>query len=110
MIFYERLNALIKKSKITRKKLCKDIGIPYETLNSMIKRDSSHIDIELLKSAAMYFSVSSDWLIGLDTKSVTPIPPSVVIVEKSPFEFSMTELSEALLFKSRRIEMDSQKE
>lgn len=64
MNFYDRLEELLKKEGVTRKALCTEKEIPYETLNSMIKRESQSIGFDILQKIAEYFHVSTDYLLG----------------------------------------------
>ncbi|MFV0497237.1 MAG: helix-turn-helix domain-containing protein [Candidatus Fimivivens sp.] len=64
MIFYDRLSQLMKEKNVTRKKMCDDIKVPYNTLNSMIKRQSSKISYDIAEKIADYFGVTTDYLLG----------------------------------------------
>lgn len=60
---YSRIDYLLKKRKVTRKAMCEEIGVPYNTYNSMLKRRSGSFDIETLRKISDYLGVSIDFLV-----------------------------------------------
>lgn len=66
MDIYGRIDYLLKLRNIKRKTMCDDIEIPYNTLNSMIKRRSGNFDLDLLKKIARYLGVSTDYLLDFN--------------------------------------------
>lgn len=66
-IFAERLNKLIKENKITRYRLAKDIGVNKQTIVFWCEAINEP-KISYLIKLAKYFSVSSDYLLGLENE------------------------------------------
>lgn len=64
MDFYNRLEGLLKEKGVSRKTMCSLIGVPYETLNSMIKRQSQSIAVDILQKTADFFNTTTDYLTG----------------------------------------------
>ena len=52
-----RIDAIRKEKKLSLRKLSIDSGIPYSTLYSAVKRDSTGIDFETLKKIAAVLDV-----------------------------------------------------
>lgn len=63
MDFYDRLNGILAENRITKRKLCIDLNIPYTTLASMFQRRSTSIDIELVKKIASYLNTTLEYLV-----------------------------------------------
>lgn len=59
-----RLEALMKKKGINANELANKIGVTPSTLYSMIKRDSSRIDIDLIIKIAHALSITADELLS----------------------------------------------
>lgn len=72
MQFYVRLDEILNERKISRRKLCENAQIPYNTLNSMIKRQSQTISLEIVCKIADYLDISSDYLLGLSDIASRP--------------------------------------
>lgn len=62
MDIYDRLNGMLAEKRITKRKLCLDLGIPYTTLASMFQRRSNSIDIETLKKISSYLDTTLEYL------------------------------------------------
>lgn len=63
-IFSERLSALMKDRGTTQQDLADALGVKRQTI-SLYKSGQSMPDAKMLRDIAVYFSVSSDFLIGL---------------------------------------------
>lgn len=66
MIFYDKVNKLIKEKQIKKKKMCEDLNIPYTSLMSAFSRKSKSISIDVVEKIADYLEVSVDYLIRKD--------------------------------------------
>ncbi len=64
---------LLKEKNITKAQLAKGIGIPYTTLDSMLKRDSDASKIETIYKISEYLEVSLDELVFEDGERNTAI-------------------------------------
>ena len=64
-IFSERLKDLMKTKDISLKELSEQIGIPKSTINGWTLKISL-ANIYGLKKIAMFFGVTTDYLIGLE--------------------------------------------
>ena len=62
MDFYDRLNGMLAEKRITKRKLCIDLEIPYTTLASMFQRRSNSIDLETIKKIASYLDTTLEYL------------------------------------------------
>lgn len=62
MDFYDRLNVMLAEKRITKRKLCLDLNIPYTTLASMFQRRSNSIDMETVKKIASYLNTTLEYL------------------------------------------------
>ena len=63
-IFSKRLSELMKERHITQDTLATTIGVKRQTV-SLYKSGQSMPDAEVLRDIAVFFGVSSDWLLGL---------------------------------------------
>lgn len=63
-VFSERLSVLMKERGITQEKLANDLGIKRQTVG-LYKSGQSTPDAAQLRNIAIFFNVSSDWLLGL---------------------------------------------
>ena len=63
-IFSKRLSVLMKERHITQDTLATTIGVKRQTV-SLYKSGQSMPDAEVLRDIAVFFGVSSDWLLGL---------------------------------------------
>lgn len=63
MGFIEKLDALLKESKINKNILSRETGIPYTTIDSFYKKGADNIKLSNLKKIAEYFNVSLDYLV-----------------------------------------------
>ena len=66
-IFSERLCNLRTLKGVSRKQLADELGLTYFSVAKMENGERA-CSIEVLYSLAIYFSVSSDYLIGLSDK------------------------------------------
>jgi len=66
MLFYEKIDFLCEVKDVNRKKMCTDIGLSYNSYNSMLRRKSSSITLDNIKSIADYFEVCADYLVRED--------------------------------------------
>ena len=66
MIFYDKVNKLIKEKQIKKNKMCEDLNIPYTSLMSAFSRKSKSISIDVVEKIADYLEVSVDYLIRKD--------------------------------------------
>lgn len=86
MNIYEKIDYLIDRKGITRKFLCNEIGVSYNTLNSMIKRNSGSISVDTIRDIANFFNVSIDYLMRdeiTDPEYGTTIDFAVTLSEQS---------------------------
>ncbi len=63
--FAEKLNILLRENKITKYKLAKDLKCSKQSVCNWCDGISSP-NIDKLKQIAVYFDVSSDYLLGLE--------------------------------------------
>ena len=64
MIFPQRLSELMKERKLTQQNLADGLGVKRQTV-SLYMSGQSMPDAEQLRNIALFFDVSSDWLLGL---------------------------------------------
>lgn len=69
MTFCEVLRALIEERGITQKRLAGDLCIAVSTMGGYVQ-GTSEPDFGTLKRIAEYFSVSSDYLLGIHTGKI----------------------------------------
>ena len=63
MSFSAKINALLKENGMTKAALAKKSGIPYTTLDSMLKRDSDGARIDIVFRIASVLGVSVEQLV-----------------------------------------------
>ncbi|GBF68271.1 DNA-binding helix-turn-helix protein [Lawsonibacter asaccharolyticus] len=63
-VFPERLSMLMKEQGVTQERLAHDLGIKRQTVG-LYKNGQSMPDAAQLRNIAVFFNVSSDWLLGL---------------------------------------------
>jgi len=63
--FHEILKELISERGLTQKQLAKELRIPVSTLGGYVQ-GTSEPDFEMLKALAGYFSVTTDYLLGMN--------------------------------------------
>lgn len=63
----ERVEYFIKREGINANELANRMGVTSSTIYSMLKRDSSRIDIDLLIKIARALNVTTDELLSADT-------------------------------------------
>ncbi|MCL2375588.1 MAG: helix-turn-helix transcriptional regulator [Firmicutes bacterium] len=66
-MFVSRLNELIKEKGITRYKLAKELGVNNQTI-AFWANGVNEPKISYLYKLAVYFDVSSDFLLGLENE------------------------------------------
>ena len=64
-IFSERLQDLINSRNLTEKEFAKQIGFPQATVNSWTTKQRT-AGIDKLYKIAIFFGVSTDYLLGLE--------------------------------------------
>jgi transcriptional regulator with XRE-family HTH domain len=64
----KRIDELLFDKQITQRQMADDLKISASTLNNYI-RDYREPDVEMLKSIAVYFNVSVDYLLDFNPKS-----------------------------------------
>lgn len=62
LTFYERFETLLKKKNITIADLSRYTEIPYTTLDSIIKKQLTSINMMNACRLAAYFGVTVEWL------------------------------------------------
>lgn len=70
MRFCEILKGLIEEKNLTQKRLAAELHIPVSTLGGYVQ-GTSEPDFETLILFAKYFSVSTDFLLGVPSSQVT---------------------------------------
>lgn len=70
MEYYEIIKALREDRDLTQDELCKELNISQQSL-SKYENNQRKLPIDLLKKYALYFNVSSDYILGL-TDTATP--------------------------------------
>ena len=63
--FSEMLENLLKENELTQKELYINLGISKNQLHYWIK-NKAEPDLEMLMKIAVYFDVSTDYLLGLE--------------------------------------------
>ena len=63
-VFSEHLSILMKEKNVTQEELAHELGIKRQTV-SLYKNGQSTPDAAQLKNIAVFFDVSTDWLLGL---------------------------------------------
>lgn len=64
-VFYERLNELFEQKQITKYKFAQDLGVNKQTVSFWLS-GTNEPKISCLKDIAVYFGVSTDYLLGLE--------------------------------------------
>jgi len=62
--FSNRINELLKEKRITKAQLAKAVGIPYTTLDSMLKRDSDTKRLSAVVNIAAFLGVTVEELVA----------------------------------------------
>lgn len=73
-IFVERLNKLLIENKITKYKLAKDLKVSKQTVLWWCA-GINEPRISFLQKIAVYFNVTSDYLLGLEDETGTKTIP-----------------------------------
>lgn len=63
MLFYDKIDYLCRVNKINRKQMCEGIELSYNTYNSMLRRKSTNITLDVIEKIANFFNVSVDYLV-----------------------------------------------
>ena len=96
----ERINALIKQSKMSYQELEKTTGVKKSSLQRYASGATSKIPLDVIEKLSLAFGVSQEYLMGWDEK-----------VEKtSPEEPKLTEGEKMVLELFRKIPEDRQSE
>lgn len=61
---YDRIDLKLREKEATRKKMCKDLSIPYSTLTSFYQSRSGNITLPTIKKIADYLDCSMDYLVN----------------------------------------------
>jgi len=64
--FYNKIDSLCDKKGVSRRKMCESISLSYNTFNSMLRRQSKNITLDVIESIALYFDISVDYLVRDD--------------------------------------------
>lgn len=82
MDMYDRINDLLRRKKLKKTDISKNIGVPYSTLASMFARRSMGVDIETIKKIAQYLGTTVEYLVtGNESyKETTPTPDGTVTI------------------------------
>lgn len=67
-IFVDRLNKLINENKISRYRLAKDLNVNGQTVSFWCE-GINEPKISYLRQLAIYFDVTSDYLLGLEDET-----------------------------------------
>lgn len=75
-----RLTELMKKHNTNANELAYQAGIPASTIYSLIRRDSSRVDIDSLIKIAKALNVTADYLLdtGFETSKSPELPPGLL--------------------------------
>jgi len=70
MTIYERIDLKISEKGTTKKNMCAEINLSYNTLMGFYRRKSENISLETIKKIATYLNTTVDYLVnGLHTSS-----------------------------------------
>lgn len=64
MDLYDRINNILVEKKISKRKLCFDLNIPYTTLANMFQRRSTSVSVETIKKIASYLDTTLEYLVS----------------------------------------------
>jgi transcriptional regulator with XRE-family HTH domain len=88
MDIFEKIDFLCQKRGISRKKMCSDIGMPYNTMNSMLKKhDVQQVDVGHMKNMGKYFGVTLDYLLDDSIQNPNLGNENVVLKDKKDIYF-----------------------
>lgn len=62
MDIYDRVTKLLKEQNISRRQMAEDIDVSYNTLNSLFRRKSDRIKLDIVQAMAKYLGTTSDFL------------------------------------------------
>lgn len=65
---YERITDLCNKKKVSRSRMCLDLGLSKSTMSNMKNGRQSGISTETAQKIASYFNVSVGYLLGEEEK------------------------------------------
>ena len=99
MDMYDRINGLLAEKRITKRKMCIDLNLPYTTIASMFQRRSTSVDIQLIKKIADYLVTTLEYLLDGNEKykkmhNENYFDSNTIIVIKNKKEKSYYKLSE----------------
>lgn len=63
MDFYNKIDFLCKEKGLSRRKMCEEINLSYNTFNSMLRRKSTNITLDVIEDIANFLNVTCDYLI-----------------------------------------------
>ncbi|MBR3837827.1 MAG: helix-turn-helix domain-containing protein [Clostridia bacterium] len=81
MSFSKKVNRLLKENKMTKAALAKESGIPYTTLDSMLKRETDTARLEAIFRMAKALGTSVEALVFDDEEEVPVSPEEKRILE-----------------------------
>lgn len=83
MTFCDKLRSLIEEKNMTQKQVANDLNIAPSTMGGYVQ-GSSEPDFETLKRLAVYFGVSTDYLLNIqDEKSQSSMEDELLRVFRS---------------------------
>lgn len=96
MDFYDRLNGLLAEKRITKRKICLDLDIPYTTLASMFQRRSNSIDMDTVKKIASYLNTTLEYLATGNEKfkNKDTAPANTITITTKDYESYVFKLSD----------------
>lgn len=81
MSFNKKVNRLLKENKMTKAALAKESGIPYTTLDSMLKRETDTARLEAIFRMAKALGTSVEALVFDDEEEIPVSPEEKRILE-----------------------------
>ncbi|GHV02586.1 hypothetical protein FACS1894211_14270 [Clostridia bacterium] len=97
MDFYDRITSLLKQKGITKRQLCAETEISYNTLASLFARRSKNIGVETLEKIAEYLEVPLDYLIGgnvnflINNSKPNPVNTVSIITEECSYRYDLSD-------------------
>lgn len=84
MDLYKKIDFLCDQNKVSRRKMCDDIHLSYNTYNSLLKRNSKGMALDTLQDIASYFNVSLDYLISDKITDPNYGKQDIIVIEDEP--------------------------
>lgn len=103
MTFSDKLRSLIEEKNMTQKQVANDLNIAPSTMGGYVQ-GSSEPDFETLKRLAVYFGVSTDYLLNIqDGKSQSSMEDELLRVFRSiPNEYQQFYIEQGKVFISNK--------